>query len=57
MLPSMLDLGKEILKEPAAAKAVTPMVENKYKPSSLDPIYIRGNVPADFDCNHGTEEG
>ena len=47
MLPSMLDLGKDAFKEPATAKGVTPRVEKKYKASTRDPVYIRGNVPAD----------
>ena len=47
MLPSILHQGKEPFKEPASAKGVTPRVEKKYKASSQDPIYIRGNVPAD----------
>ena len=47
MLPSILDQGKEAFKEPASAKGVTPRVEKKYTHTTKDPIYIRGNVPAD----------
>ena len=47
MLPSMLDLEKEVFKEAATATGVTPRIEKKYKSSSMDPIYVKDNVPAD----------
>lgn len=47
MLTSNPDQGKEDFKEPATAKGVTQRVENKYKHSTKEPIYIRQSVPGD----------
>lgn len=56
MLPSILDQGKEALKEPASAKGVTPRVERKFKPSTKDRKYIQGNTVTLHHCHHSKEE-
>ncbi|KAJ1147804.1 hypothetical protein NDU88_000659 [Pleurodeles waltl] len=40
MLPGMLKHSKQVFEEPVKGRAITPRVEQKYKPPPTDPVYI-----------------